>query len=273
MENTTQKKAPQSFNLKPVIRFPEPVSIPREAIEAFVRVFQNIADFHKEEKLEQVKSQIAVDTKCDDSKEYFDNLKNKFQTLLKEMSFQDFESFDLSIDTSVYISRLLALVQNPKGRNIDDWEVYLERLLRKGQEDGSVEESCQEHAIEPKLVEIEWFRSFEEAFEAAKEGVLISNEHLWKEFKFLYWVDGSTFKINRGTLLNVFPLNTTCIYQPHMDMGVLAALESEEGAVLGLECFQAESLFCEDFFLKAWFKLTPEIINLDLADNIKIPLK
>jgi hypothetical protein len=289
MENNIQEQTSLHNSFR-AVRSPQPVSIPREAIEAFVRMFQNIADFLKEEekanqvtnlqtnneapvKLADVPTQTikgcAINTDLSSSTEYFDNLKNKFQTLLKGMSIQDFENFDLSIDTSAYISRLLALVQNPNGRNIDDWEVYLEGLLRKGREDVNVK-------VNPSLtkpVEIEWFRSFEEAFEAAKCGELISNEDLWKEFKFLYWVDKSTFKISRGHLLNVFPSTTTCIYQPHLDMGVLTILESENGAELGLECFLTENLFSEDFFQKAWFKLTPEIINLELADNIKIPLK
>lgn len=265
MENNIVAKKCQPFNFK-AVRFPEPVSIPREAIEAFVRVFQNIADFHKEE--EENKQQDVS------SHSYHEQLDKKFSGYFDSITETDQEHFQLDEKSARDITNLMMLVQNPKGRNIDDWEVYLENLLNRNSVIEKSNSESESESATSNPVEIEWFRSFKEAFEAAKEGHLISNDDLWKEYKFLYWVPGSKFKVTRIPLLNVFSLNTPCTYEPHLDMAALTVVETENGPVLGLECKSAPmSANCPSNFHKAWFRITPEIINLEVHDSVKISLK
>ena len=37
---------------------------------------------------------------------------------------------------------------------------------------------------------------------------------------FIYWVDGSTFEVNRAPLLGIYPDGQVISYQPHIDMAM-----------------------------------------------------
>jgi len=60
--------------------------------------------------------------------------------------------------------------------------------------------------------------NFGQAIEALKNGARVSRKGWNGKGMFLYFVDGSQFKVNRPPLLGIYPEGTAINYLPHIDM-------------------------------------------------------
>jgi hypothetical protein len=60
--------------------------------------------------------------------------------------------------------------------------------------------------------------SFSEALIHAQAGKLIARKGWNGKGMFVYYVPGSTFKVNRAPLLGIYKRGTTIDYRPHLDM-------------------------------------------------------
>jgi hypothetical protein len=60
--------------------------------------------------------------------------------------------------------------------------------------------------------------NFSEAIEACKQGDRITRTGWNGVGMFVYYVPGSSFKVNRPPLLGIYPEGTVIDYRPHFDM-------------------------------------------------------
>lgn len=60
--------------------------------------------------------------------------------------------------------------------------------------------------------------NYSQALEAAKQGKLISRQNWNGKGMFVFMVPGSTFKVSRPPLIDIFPEDTEITYRPHLDM-------------------------------------------------------
>jgi len=59
--------------------------------------------------------------------------------------------------------------------------------------------------------------NFSEALAAIKDGQKVGRQE-WKNAKFVFFVDGSKFQVNRAPLNKIFSEGTEVTYRPHIDM-------------------------------------------------------
>lgn len=73
-------------------------------------------------------------------------------------------------------------------------------------------------SIVEKYVQGEGEYSFSEALDMLKRGKLVARKGWNGKRMFLYYVQGSQFRVNRPSLLGIFPEGTEIRYHAHIDM-------------------------------------------------------
>ena len=73
----------------------------------------------------------------------------------------------------------------------------------------------------------------------------LARRNTWEEGCYIYFVPGSTFKVNRAPLNLIFPMDTEVTYAPHIDY----CCNYQDKIVTGVFEPSSEDLIADDFFM------------------------